>query len=340
MMSIHELEQYSTLAEVTSTIEAEGVVEETTTKDEMEQHRQEHMDSLDLTDVFSTSSSALSSSSDTAAEKKECSSNKTEQDVDACAFASSLSSPSSSLDFFALHNDSHTLLRAKLNARSSAKRTSTTPSNSSFSTGKLDSDADFDDRLEPSHNDSRKLINLNIQRRATWSNEYTFEATEIGQQIEFPTFHRENDDNEEEIFDGNGDHDDDHDLSVPDLHNDSVALLKNLLSAATAARIFHRSLSVSDMQDLHNDSLSIMTPSSYPKDVTRAHNTKSVVDQLIFGAEKDEKMECSDGNGSTFSFLGQSSSRSLIYAMDRCDSLRHLAGVHPASRRAPLKDSS
>ena len=319
MMSIHEIQQLSTTAEQAN--EATAVDNEDDVflpsqdaEDDKEDPLQQNMASLDLADVFDIPPP-------TPPEESEDCSSSDQHDSDA---TSSSSSDSSSLFDIALHQDSRELLRLKKKeeARKASHSTgafgqrtsSTLVDESSISSDDSSSGSDFEDEddilLCSLHNDSFKLMRLNgIKRRATWSN------------ARIQCNNNEDDDDDE----------DDDDLSVKPLHNDSLSLLKSLVSRPSATSIFHRSLSDSDLTvaGLHNDSLAMLLGKKAKTTTSEERKTMMKVFMDRLDGEQSVEGDDSSNNGS---------SSSILDALHSRDSLRELAWVHHAPRRSSLRD--
>lgn len=318
MMSIHEIQQLSTRVEQanasTAIDEGDVFLPSQGAEDDEEDPLQQNMASLDLADVFDVPPPSPSE------ESEDCSS---PDQHDSDATSSSLSDSSSLFDI-ALHQDSRDLLRRRKEEQarkaphsSSAfgQRTSSTLDESSISSSDSSCGSDFEDDidslLDSLHQDSFKLMRLNgIKRRATWSNAVT------------RTQYNSDED----------DDDDDDDLSVEPLHNDSLSLLKSLVSRPSATSIFHRSLSDTDLAvvGLHNDSLAMLLGKKAKTTTSEERRAmmKAFLDQLD-GEHGDTEDISSNNNGS---------SSSILDAMHSRDSLRELDGVHHAPRRTFLGD--
>ena len=315
MMSIHEIQQLSTTAEQANAAiavdEDDTILPSQGAEDEEEDPLQQNMASLDLADVFDIPPP-------TPPEESEDCSSSNQHDIDA---TSSSSSDSSSLFDIALHQDSRELLRLKKKeeARKASHSTgafgqrtsSTLVDESSISSDDSSSGSDFEDEddilLCSLHNDSFKLMRLNgIKRRATWSSA----------RIQY-----------------NNDEDDDDDdyLSVKPLHNDSLSLLKSLVSRPSATSIFHRSLSDSDLTvaGLHNDSLAMLLGKKAK--TTTSEERKATMKVFMGRLDGEQSVEGDDSSNN-------GSSSSILDALHSRDSLRELAWVHHAPRRSSLRD--
>ena len=311
MMSIHEIQQLSSPAEAaaSSTIEEGVSLCLLGHSEDGEQSQQEqNMDSLDLTDVFGIPPTSSSSGSG------ECQPSDDSTSSTSSSSSSSSSSPSKSDEssslWLPLHQDSRDLIRRRLekevhdndashsssgfSRRMSSTLDESTVSSTDSSCGS-DSDPDSEEH-DDLHNDSRKLIQLKIKRRAMCSNARTQDIN---------------------------DEDSDDNLSFEALRNDSLGLLKNLVSRANingSGGIFHRFTSASNpTSGLHNDSL------LGEKTRTTTHGDKRTmigasIDQLDGDHNDSDAGDHAQNNGSS-SFI--------LDALHSHDSLRELVGDPP-----------
>ena len=313
MMSIHEIKQLSMSAEVAASAIDEDEVDVCLSghsEDEEQFQEEENMNSLDLTDVFGVPSTSKSNGSGE------------------CNRSGDSSSSSSSYEyssFDTIHKDSRELIRRKMNKKDGEAHTTkrlpfpfsyaidqrmSSDTASQLEHRSVVDDDDDDDEDDDLHNDSRKLIKLNTKRRATWSNATAQVSSD--------------------------DEDSDNDLSLKALHNDSLGLLKNLVSRANngggGSGIFHRSMSDSNLTTgLHNDSLNMLLGKKATTTTNEDSKTmmEAFVDQLVGDRNGSDSGNHASNNGS---------SSSILDALHSRDSLRELAGVHLAPRSIPLRD--